>query len=622
MADAKPKKSKKNQERNPEIVLCKMFTGNYWENENNLGHETINMFVPNNSQEGESYIYLPASGDYKLDEHQIKHVLLVKSIAESDGKYVQVIGMAEVDKELLWDYEKDKSKIEQCLIGGTEFVGLCNLWKIEAENNGASLEEKINKLARIYKIASFDVNNETQLAELAVKMGFIRREKKQLSSKELFDAYNRLKHPRPDWLKLTDSNRLTNDAQDKIKKACGVTLGRHSNELNYKFAVKQELIPQKPFGLSFEKFKNKLNEKLEKARSLNQIHKEQKYILDLKYEGVQYKKLYQKNRYFDETDEGLNIYASLRVKNLKITDKSIILALPDVKIEEKEGVIRLKNRKNDLSSTKQIVYLDNAIETENGEKLLTVLQNLQCWRDNKKTNDNFNDGIEDSFLTVIKKEYDELVYSNLFAYFFAKDRSFFKYFFEHLRDKNDGAYEQIEESSLKISTDYILEADEKDEQTVKRELKNIDILIDTEDSVIVIENKIKSAINGLQHDINGEIVKDQLVKYYQYVEDNFATKSKKAYLIFAPDYNNIKEEEFKIKGVWKIVRYSKIYKVCKDYMNEQSFQDLGQTDPIRQSYFMEFVKALYIHTDSSANNYYRQMQKRLLRIKNEQGKNK
>ena len=51
-----------------EIVLCKMFTGNYWEDENNLGYETINMFLPDKST-GESYIYLPACGDYEFSKH-------------------------------------------------------------------------------------------------------------------------------------------------------------------------------------------------------------------------------------------------------------------------------------------------------------------------------------------------------------------------------------------------------------------------------------------------------------------------------------------------------------------------------------------------------------------------
>lgn len=131
MADAKPKKSKKNQERNPEIVLCKMFTGNYWENENNLGHETINMFLPDGEETKKpesriSYIYLPASGDYDLKQHKITKVLLVRSIPGKGRNIVQVIGKAEVsaDGELL------NGHIEKCLSGGKEFVGLCNIFNI------------------------------------------------------------------------------------------------------------------------------------------------------------------------------------------------------------------------------------------------------------------------------------------------------------------------------------------------------------------------------------------------------------------------------------------------------------------------------------------------------------
>ena len=96
-----------------------------------------------------------------------------------------------------------------------------------------------------------------------------------------------------------------------------------------------------------------------------------------------------------------------------------------------------------------------------------------------------------NFVSLIKKEYDELVYSNLLAYFFEQNRSVFTEF----ADKILGV--------PNIKKDY----------RVYREEKNIDILIKDDNTVIAIENKIKSKINGERHDINSSRIQSQLSKY-------------------------------------------------------------------------------------------------------------
>ena len=118
-----------------ELVLCKMFTGDYWENENNLGYETINMFLPDGEndrikrgEEPVSYMYLPADGDYKLDDHEITDVLLVRSMPDTDGQTVQVIGKAKVipeEGEVLRNWLSSNYK---CLSGGREFNGLLKIF--------------------------------------------------------------------------------------------------------------------------------------------------------------------------------------------------------------------------------------------------------------------------------------------------------------------------------------------------------------------------------------------------------------------------------------------------------------------------------------------------------------
>ena len=61
----------------------------------------------------------------------------------------------------------------------------------------------------------------------------------------------------------------------------------------------------------------------------------------------------------------------------------------------------------------------------------------------------------------------------------------------------------------------IFEIDKFDSSNYKiyREWEHIDILIEDESNVIIIENKIKSKINGERHDINNNEIINQLVIY-------------------------------------------------------------------------------------------------------------
>ncbi|MGT2960611.1 PD-(D/E)XK nuclease family protein [Streptococcus caballi] len=103
-----------------------------------------------------------------------------------------------------------------------------------------------------------------------------------------------------------------------------------------------------------------------------------------------------------------------------------------------------------------------------------------------QTNPYFN------FLNIIRQEDSELAFSNMFAYFFNINRIAFSRFAKKVL-------------SVEIQTDF----------TIEREKKNIDLLICDKNNVIVIENKIKSSINGIndRHDISSDLVQSQLKKY-------------------------------------------------------------------------------------------------------------
>ena len=213
-----------------------------------------------------------------------------------------------------------------------------------------------------------------------------------------------------------------------------------------------------------------------------------------------------------------------------------------------------------------------------------MLSDDSIWESDNTTerldiNDYSLQGEKFNFLSIIKKEYDELVYSNLLAYFFEQNRSVFTEFAEKI----------LGVPSLKKS------------YNVHREEKNIDILIEDENTIIVIENKIKSKINGEHHDINGSKIQSQLCKYVEYVTNEYSTK-KPYFFIFSPDYNRIDLEKYQTGKHYKIIKYSQIYE----------FFMTNARDMLHMKYFGEFVDALYIHTKAIDNSNFEIMKSRLI----------
>ena len=106
----------------------------------------------------------------------------------------------------------------------------------------------------------------------------------------------------------------------------------------------------------------------------------------------------------------------------------------------------------------------------------------------KLTPDGSYVGSNISFLEIIRKENDELIMSNLLAHYFNYNHKMFVKFAEEVLGVSDfgTAFEIVRESK-----------------------KNIDLWIQDEHQIIVIENKIKSGLNGKTDD-----GKNQLNKYY------------------------------------------------------------------------------------------------------------
>lgn len=172
-----------------------------------------------------------------------------------------------------------------------------------------------------------------------------------------------------------------------------------------------------------------------------------------------------------------------------------------------------------------------------------------------------------NFMQILKKEYDELAFSNMFAYIFESNPTGFqKFAHKCLGIPNWGKTFEI-----------------------KREYNNIDILLSDGQKVLIIENKIKSGLNGKAEN------KDQLDKYWKMIAEDSVYKGLKPYgFVFVPDYNSdvVEDVQKQHKGKYTCLKYSQVYKFFKKYRN--LYCDVP--------YYDEFLSSIKKHT-SLVDNY-------------------
>lgn len=205
-------------------------------------------------------------------------------------------------------------------------------------------------------------------------------------------------------------------------------------------------------------------------------------------------------------------------------------------------------------------------------------------KDKIDTNNKFN------FLSLIKREYDELAFSNMISFFLENDKkTLFKFI----------------DKVLKLD----IKPDESFDYNITREENNVDLIIRTKTKFIIIENKIKSHLNGIKKNEDGEIIRNQLDKYYEYakiqVQDIKVNDKEKilyeddkgktihCYLL-EPNYNNIIDD----KDIFKTITYKEVYEFFKD----NTYNGFGK------EYYNDFVNSLYKHTKESDSNLYDEMQ--------------
>lgn len=333
------------------------------------------------------------------------------------------------------------------------------------------------------------------------------------------------------------------------------------------------------------------------ARSLVSVNKKEASAIT--FNGKPLPALFGDNTHRGENDKeaGLNLACRVDKFLLPASGKRIFIATgkenvlkDDERIEVYVGDVKILNQS-------QRTFFSEAKRKEAYGLLKDLIDAEDLWKEPDKSRFNAQE-LQNSgesaehqtptFLEIAKKQYDELVFSNLFAYYFNySDEGFREFAKEVLGLPNVGSITSL----------------------VRESENNIDLWIETETHIIVIENKIHSGINGVKQ--NGNEKTTQLDKYYEHAKKKCRESQKLALFLFAPNYSSIKPSE--LKGIdpksseeWEytLITYKEIY----DFFSKHGalYED--------ECHFSDFCRDLNCHIESSEDNKRRVMHERFAQM--------
>lgn len=328
----------------------------------------------------------------------------------------------------------------------------------------------------------------------------------------------------------------------------------------------------------------KTAEVIMKAEGLTPVSAEE--IKNISYAGTNIEDIFKKNIHKGKTDDAkIDIFVTYRADSISFLKKGkrIILTVdPDYKCDiDSASAIFLGDDIKVLFGQKMRRYLSQNSLPNIYNKIKNLLNNDSYWENasKEKVQDDHKKYSEPSFLEIIRRENDELVFSNLFSYYFGIKHKMFSKFAEEVLGVAD------------INPNSIFE--------IKREYKNIDLWIEDKTHLFVIENKINSGINGRTN-----IGKTQLDKYCNIANEHIKkSNEKKAYFyIFIPNHNKLDLSDLSMKKQYKVITYEKIYDFFTKYKSEY----------IENKYFADFLKALERHSMTHAENRFNVMRSRFI----------
>lgn len=616
------------------IILNRMYVGDYLGE--NIGHEVINLMKPD--EDDDYYIYINSDGalsnEFITRDWRAKTILLTRwckfeykdkncqnnktlsclevlgeigSTNINDGKYIKPWSLEETIKE---QNEFIKNTIK------ADYINFNDKFHDEITYNENGVISDVFELEDYYNVILDKLQEIYKKDNTPLKVCSINGIEK---SKE------------------EEKKRLEAEDKDQTGKYKIINKERH-------VCTKEDIENYKKYLRGKEEYYIKPLQKLKHKLQVISIE-------NVKYGNQSLEKIFEKNAGNDRA-----LYVTFTAKDVKMIKPGNHIYLVNnsawknvealnEKNDDNQGKVKVINvnlNKNNEVVSKKInfasmslrQYIESNKYSESYTNILKQLADLDdyweqtrplTFEERKKLDQNNPHYIDTNpdkanFIAIIKKNYDELVYSNLFYYIFQKLPDLFIEFIKQY-------------CKLNIPKNYA-------SYTVIREEGNIDLLVDIRDKdgniyLITIENKIKSGINGIRHDETGKEVGNQLSKYIHYahgyrvskgsdkteyeyekfddeellIKPYNSEKCKRAFFIFAPSYKNFNdteinknmhenayfvEKEFE-KDNYKLITYKEIYEFFKDQQN------------VNIPYFKEFLYAIKEHMYESDNLQERQM---------------
>lgn len=312
------------------------------------------------------------------------------------------------------------------------------------------------------------------------------------------------------------------------------------------------------------------------------------------------------------------IFNDAEQQNIFITYKAARLFKPNRKIFIGYGVeadVVLNGYKQAKTSLKTYIYPEGTFAGDQKrekieekkldyKKLYDLIEQDNLWIESKEC---INDDLlkiksrEVSIFDICQIQNDENRFSYALAYFMTqpKYKKLWQDFFKRYNINLGDNYTVTREESAKIE-------DKEWSHATKPSGGRIDLLIRDDKNIIVIENKIKSDINSIEGDNEGE----QLERYYNYIlwstqKDKPDEDKNPHFMILTPNYNQPHIKSKDMEKLYQVITYGELY----TYLD-------GKDEVKNDHNFKAFFEAMHRHTHENVNDYlyYDMLEKFVRRI--------
>lgn len=278
---------------------------------------------------------------------------------------------------------------------------------------------------------------------------------------------------------------------------------------------------------------------------------------------------------YDKPGDDQGILVSYEVTNFR-------RAATEIKFSYRENDNGYEYIETNKANSTQKTYFSQDHQEGGYKRLIDKIENHNLWKKEEVSSETVGVMLQrlqkPMFLSVVKKGNDEIIYSNWLHFYLSKNKKLTKDF-----------------------ASKVLHFDELDQEHCDcfREAEHIDLLIADRKNIIIIENKIKSGINGKKE--NGE---SQLSVYWEKANGKIAKdlniqKPNVKAFILVPDYeyDNIDSERKKLKcGMdYTIIKYSGVYAFFNAFLKEKKYDR-------DYPYLEDFCSALKRHIETTPPN--------------------